>query len=220
VWLVWTLRDQFIYSLSASAPGSPAVECGIATAHTCVIIRVLEMLLGSMLAVLVNDRGRGAVRAMRFVSRTPVILGCAAAIVFAVQCGGRDDKARYLLSHGLLLPLLAVLVAGLWQNKGIVNRALGWDFLQRAGKASLLIYFLHVPVMELVRGFGDSVWSRSAAARGPVMFLAGFATTLTLAFLLQPKYDAFSDRLSGWLRRIVPQGVAEASVPAAAHAVE
>jgi hypothetical protein len=52
------------------------------------------------------------------------------------------------------------------------------------------------------------------------MFLAGFATTLTLAFLLQPKYDAFSDRLSGWLRRIVPQGVAEASVPAAAHAVE
>jgi len=214
--LVWVFRNQFTYSLGASAPGSQAVEFGTAAAHTCVVIRVLEMMMGAMLAMLVNDRGRGTVRALRFLSRTPVILACAAAIFCAVQCGGQDDRLRYLLSHGLLLPLLAVLVMGVWQNRGLVDRALGGTFLQRAGKASLLIYFLHVPVMELVEGFGGSVWGAGAAAHGSTIFLAGFATTLALAFALQPKYDAFSDRLSAWLGSIVPQAAAPTPAIAAA----
>ena len=204
--LVWNLGNQFAYNLAAAAPASQAVEYEITAAHTCVVIRVLEMLLGAMLAVLVNDRGRGTVRALRFISRTPVIVGCAAAIVCAVQCAGRDDKLRYLLSHGLLLPLLALLVMGVWQNQGLVDRALGGPFLQRAGKASLLIYFVHVPVMQLVVSFGASVWGAGAAAHCSVMFLAGFAITLALAFALQPQYDAFSDRLSRWLQRVVPHG--------------
>jgi peptidoglycan/LPS O-acetylase OafA/YrhL len=65
--------------------------------------------------------------------------------------------------------------------------------MQRAGKASLLLYFIHVPVAELVRLLTPRVWGPAGAMP---MFAISFAASLTAAFLLQPYYDALTARIN------------------------
>ncbi len=203
--LVCALGRQFVYTLDPAVAVSPGVGNGIAAAHFCVALRVLEMLMGSMAAVFVWEHWQSP--GVRFVSKSAVLLGIAAAIGVGVEYGSRDDRVLYLLTHGLLLPVLAAALVGLWQNDGLVEKVLGWRFLQKGGKAAILIYFLHVPVLELYRLLAASVWGANAAAHGSALFLASFATTTIVAFSLQTRYDAFSARLSEWLRRVLPERV-------------
>src|SRR5260370_24450994 len=102
------------------------------------------MARGSVAALLVIDHAASA--GVRFSVKDTTILGASAVTLALVETGATDSRVLFLIGHGLLLPLLLAILVGLWANQGFVGQMLSSPLLQRAGKASLLLYFIHVPI--------------------------------------------------------------------------
>jgi peptidoglycan/LPS O-acetylase OafA/YrhL len=191
---VVVLRNEFSYSLGR--PVAANVAQFVAFVHGFAPMRVFEVGAGAVAALLVRDHSNGAL--VRFCSRSTTVAATAVLLLVLVELGAGDSRVLFLMSHGLLLPLLLVFLVGLWANRGVASRVLGGGFWQRAGKASLLLYFIHVPVAEFVDLFAHRLWKSPGIVE---VFVISFATTIAAAFALQPYYDAFTQRLTERLCR-------------------
>jgi peptidoglycan/LPS O-acetylase OafA/YrhL len=205
--IVCALGNHFAYSLDyAVRTANPFATLLAIYVHGFVAPRILEVAVGATLALYVRDCAGSAL--IGFASRSAVIAGTAVALVAFIEYGSQDGRMLYLMTHGLLLPLLLLLVAGMWSNNGVIEKLLSCAWLQRGGRASLLLYFIHIPVWQVVK-FGGSILGLDGGARGynAALFLLSFVLTLAIAFAFQPSYDSFSrwlaGRLIGWTERSV-----------------
>jgi peptidoglycan/LPS O-acetylase OafA/YrhL len=194
VFVVRHFGPGFLYTLDPWLCTAPPIIAGIGFAHTFAVTRLLEIAMGSIVAILVRDHGGSAL--LRLLAKPAITAGLAVAMIALVEFGSRDTRALYLMTHGLLLPLLILFMVSLWMNKGIAERLLGTPLLERAGRASILIYFIHVPILVFVR-LSTGYWGMKP---GDAQFWVSLAIILAASYWLQPAYDAFSWRLARLLQ--------------------
>jgi peptidoglycan/LPS O-acetylase OafA/YrhL len=126
------------------------------------------------------------------------VVGLAAAVSAAAVLAWPYNRVFYALVNGFLLPVLALLVIGLWHNRGRVDRVLKVETLQQGGRASILMYFLHCPWFALIAlGMAKLTgleWPETAFPAP--LFFAALIDFVLLCFWFQRDYDAFSRQLA------------------------
>ncbi|MGC9970612.1 MAG: acyltransferase family protein [Bryobacteraceae bacterium] len=180
-------------------PSTASLQCTNAIVHVHIfpVTRLWEILFGATLAMLAR---RAAPRGLlvRRLSRDSTVAGLAAAMTIAVVVAWPSNRVFYALVNGFLLPLLALLVVGLWHNRGWVERLLKLETLQLGGRASILMYFLHCPWFALVcLGMAKLTGLEFPETAFPApLFFPALIDFVLLCFWFQRDYDAFCVQLA------------------------
>jgi peptidoglycan/LPS O-acetylase OafA/YrhL len=168
--------------------------------HAQPFTRVGEIVFGAWLAIVV-ERGRQGrmARWISFLGRDPVLVAGWAAFL-AVFLFEYDDRWRYLLTHGLMVPAIAALIAATKSNRGRLSGLSAKPWIERGGKASLILYLIHYPVFLAVSFVAVCVGLDSSGA-DVRLGLAAIAAVgaLTLSFAVSPHYDRLCDTLTDWM---------------------
>jgi peptidoglycan/LPS O-acetylase OafA/YrhL len=180
-------------------PSTTSLQCTIAIelAHIFPIARLWEILFGATLALLTERAAPGGAL-VRKLSTDLAVAGLAAVVTVAVVVAWPSNRVFYALTHGLLLPLLALLVVGLWHNRGWVDRLLKHETMQHGGRASILMYFLHYPWFAWVYlGVSRLTGLEPPAVEDSApLFFTSLILFLLLCVWFQRDYDAFCGHLA------------------------
>lgn len=193
LWLVTHFRQSFQYSY----PGDPTVHIAPALdqatgfIHGFPVLRVIEVMFGSVLALLAR-RVNPASQSRWWASDSFLLSSFLAAAGLLSFMGG-SFPTRFLAGHALFLPMLAVLVLGVWFNRGRVERLLSHPALQACGSSSMLIYFGHWPICWGIIWLARKWWQGppDQVVSSPYVFLILLIGSIGPALLLRKPYDKF-----------------------------
>ncbi|MBI5444364.1 MAG: acyltransferase [Deltaproteobacteria bacterium] len=197
-----TLLPQVVFTQAFWAPGESyaidIVPAHLNFFHCSPVFRLSEILLGTVLGLLVHRRLVPDWLA-KAVGRDSLILACLGAIplLFRAASQAGSPKMLSLLGHGLLLPLVLVIVVGLWYNERLLARFFGSAWMKRLGGSALLLYFLHIPISKyllyaegLLLGEDPKLLKASFA-----LFLLNASVILVVSVLFVKPYDAACAKL-------------------------
>ena len=180
-------------------PSTASLQCtnAIAAMHIFPVTRLWEILFGATLAMLAERASPGGLL-VRGLSKDVAAVGLAAVMTVALVVAWPSNKVFYALVNGLLLPLVALLVVGLWHNRGWVDRLLKHETMQQGGRASILMYFLHCPWFAVVcLGVSRLTGLEFPETAFPApLFFTALIDFVLLCFWFQRDYDAFCAQLA------------------------
>jgi peptidoglycan/LPS O-acetylase OafA/YrhL len=114
-------------------------------------------------------------------------------MILMLEAGASHERLFYLMTHGLLLPIVAGLIVLFWRNRGWLEKLSGGRAFQAGGQASLLIYLFHYPwffmgyaaIAMLTKKCTDEICT------SPAIFFSLFCTLLILCYWIQPNYSNY-----------------------------
>lgn len=167
----------------------------LAAIHTSPFIRLSEICMGSLMAIMALREKPGWLKTMLESNWTSLTI--VAIFGTALYLHRFTDSGRFLVSHGLVTLLLIPAILNLWNNKGWIEQWAMQRWIVKGGEAAILMYFCHWPVFRAVQSLSMWLTRRDIqAVEGDLgVFALGMAVTLMVSYAGVDPYNRACTKL-------------------------